>query len=54
MLTNYQPKEITPVLDLRALINEWQENLSLRVDAQELSADTAIGYGRGAMKFITG
>jgi site-specific recombinase XerD len=33
-------------------VNDWQDDLNLRVDAQELKPDTAATYYRGAMKFL--
>jgi site-specific recombinase XerD len=52
MLTISQPEQITKTLNLRALANDWQDNLNLRVDAQEIKPDTAITYMRGVMKFV--
>ncbi len=54
MSTHLQPKPttITKPTNLRALVNEWQDNLNLRVDAQEIKQDTAVSYVRGVMKFI--
>lgn len=37
--------------DLESYIESWQDALQLRVQAQELSPDTAITYKRGVMKF---
>lgn len=52
-ITPDQPGETGVPRELTALISEWQYELSQRVDAQELSADTAKGYERGATKFLT-
>ena len=52
MLQNYQPEPIAPIPDLRALVYDWQDHLSLLVDAQEIKQDTATTYARGVMKFI--
>jgi len=54
MLIQSHPKntQITKVPSLRTLVNAWQDNLKLRVDAQEIKADTASTYTRGVMKFI--
>lgn len=38
--------------ELIDLIQPWQDALTLRVQAQELSSDTAVIYRRGAIKFI--
>jgi len=40
------------LLDPRDLVPVWIAHLELRVKAQEISADTVVGYRRGAMKFI--
>ena len=53
MLANYDPKPITRAPNLSALVNDWQDNLNLRVDAQEIKQDTAITYHRGVLKFVT-
>ncbi len=53
MLIQSKPKAITKAPNLRAMFNEWQDNLNLRVDAQEIKQDTANTYARGVMKFIT-
>jgi site-specific recombinase XerD len=37
---------------LNAFVSDWQDNLQQRVEAQEISADTATGYSRGVMKFL--
>jgi len=52
MLANYGPKQIITAPNFRALVNDWEDNLNLRVDAQEIKADTAITYKRGVTKFI--
>jgi len=54
MTTHLQPKPttITKAPNLGALVNEWEDNLNLRVDAQEIKQDTAVSYVRGVMKFI--
>lgn len=52
MLANYDPKPIMPAPNLRALVSDWQDNLNLRVAAQELKQDTAITYQRGVLKFV--
>ena len=54
MSNHLQPKQttITKPPNLRALFNEWQDNLNLRVEAQEIKQDTAVSYVRGVMKFI--
>ena len=52
MLTNYQHQPITPAPNWRALVNDWEDNLNLRVDALEMKQDTAITYKRGVLKFI--
>ena len=52
MLIQSKPKAITKAPNLRAVFNEWQDNLNLRVDAQEIKQDTANTYARGVMKFI--
>ena len=38
--------------DMPAFVLEWQNVLKKRVEAQEISADTATGYKRGVMKFL--
>lgn len=54
MSTQLQPKPttITKAPNFRALVNEWQDNLNLRVEAQEIKQDTAVSYVRGVTKFI--
>jgi integrase/recombinase XerD len=55
-ITVYEPGEITPAnmpLDLASLLAEWDMSLEQRVQAQEISPDTAQGYHRGAEKFLT-
>lgn len=54
MSTHFQNKNksITKAPNLRAFFTEWQDNLNLRVEAQEIKPDTAITYTRGALKFI--
>src|SRR5688572_15982402 len=52
-LTRYDPQAITAPHDLPALVPEWEHTLQQRVDAQEISADTATGYKRGVMKFLS-
>jgi site-specific recombinase XerD len=43
---------LAPV-DLTSFVADWDDNLQERVEAQEISADTATGYKRGVMKFLT-
>lgn len=43
---------ITQTLDIRAMLDQWKDNLALRVRAGEISSDTAIGYERGARKLF--
>lgn len=38
---------------LARLAATWHDSLALRVQAQELKADTALTYGRGVTKFLT-
>jgi len=52
MLVKLNSKQIAASPNLRALVDDWQENLNLRVEAQEIKSDTAITYTRGVMKFI--
>jgi integrase/recombinase XerC len=55
-ITPYDPQAITPTLSARRLLDlfaDWLNDLQQRVDAQEISQDTAVGYKRGASKFIT-
>lgn len=54
-ITIYDPQEtaITAPLNLTAMLPEWERELDSRVAAQEISADTAGGYKRGASKFLT-
>lgn len=54
-LTRYEPTNtaITAPRDVIALIPQWEHSLQQRVDAQEISADTATGYKRGVMKFLS-
>lgn len=53
-LTTYNPQSdaLTVTIDYLAFVPGWLAELSARVDAQELSADTATGYKRGALKFL--
>ena len=53
-LTRYDPKNTALMvpIDLTAFISEWLNNLQQRVDAQEISADTATAYRRGCDKFL--
>lgn len=53
-LNRYDPQGTamrTP-FDMPAFVLEWQNILKKRVEAQEISADTATGYKRGVMKFL--
>jgi site-specific recombinase XerD len=53
-LNQYDPQGTamrTP-FDMGAFVLEWQNALQQRVEAQEISADTATGYKRGVMKFL--
>jgi integrase/recombinase XerD len=55
-ITPYNPAQIAPALDtarLLAALPDWIADLSQRVEAQEISQDTANGYRRGASKFLT-
>src|SRR5262245_32655025 len=54
MLTRFPDtnSQINPALNLRALVNVWEDDHNLRVDAQELKPDAATTYHRGIMKFI--
>jgi integrase/recombinase XerD len=55
-LTQYDPQQIAQTMTaerLQALMPEWIADLAQRVDAQEISQDTANGYRRGASKFFT-
>ncbi len=44
---------ISKTTNLQGLIAAWKSNLNLRVNANEITQDTASAYGRGATKFIT-
>src|ERR1700690_639161 len=46
------PSKQISLLDPRDLLTVWISHLQLRVKAQELSADTANGYQRGAERFL--
>src|SRR5687767_571663 len=55
-ITTYNPQQIAPSMTaerLQALMSSWIADLSQRVDAQEISQDTANGYRRGAGKFFS-
>jgi integrase/recombinase XerD len=55
MITPYNPGSITPAMNataLRTFLADWKDDLQQRVDAQEISSDTATGYRRGAERFI--
>jgi integrase/recombinase XerD len=53
-LTTYTPEStsLTARLDLTATLPGWLADLQERVNAQEISTDTAAGYRRGATKFL--
>jgi hypothetical protein len=55
LLITYTPQNtaITAAIDLSAFVPEWKINLEQRVEAQEISHDTAIGYRRGVTKFLS-
>lgn len=44
---------IAQTVDLQGLVTAWKENLTLRVQADEIKQDTATSYTRGAVKFMT-
>ena len=44
---------IQPVMNLASFIPEWLHDLEKRVDAQEISQDTADGYERGVLRFMS-
>ena len=48
-----QQTAMTAPLDWPSFVPEWQNALQRRVEAQEISADTATGYQRGVMKFMS-
>jgi integrase/recombinase XerC len=50
--TSPSNSQITQVINWHSLVNDWQDNLNLRVDAQEIKQDTGETYYRGVMKFI--
>jgi site-specific recombinase XerD len=54
MLANIQqPHDLAvSTASLLELVNDWKENLDLRVRAGELKQDTATTYKRGVLKFI--
>jgi integrase/recombinase XerC len=50
--TPYKPQTLTETDTLATLLQDWLDNLAQRVEAQEISADTAAGYDRGVTKFL--
>lgn len=50
---NPQSAAMAVTFDFGEHVAAWLHDLQQRVDAQELSADTATGYRRGVMKFTT-
>ena len=53
MLTVNQPHFLAQSSDISELVNTWRAALNLRVEAGEMSKNTALAYGRGAAKFMT-
>jgi integrase/recombinase XerD len=49
---NLQHTSLSTPIDLQSFVAEWEANLEERVEAQEISADTAAGYRRGVAKFL--
>lgn len=54
-LTRYNPENtaLTAPIDLQSFVLNWEDNLQQRVEAQEISSDTATGYRRGVVKFFS-
>lgn len=52
-ITPYTSREVIQADTLTTLLQDWLDYLRERVEAQELAADTAAGYDRGATKFLT-
>ena len=55
-LTQYEPQQLTQSLTaagLQSLLPDWAADLQQRVNAQEISPDTANGYQRGATRFFS-
>jgi integrase/recombinase XerD len=54
-LISYSPADVTHLSAerLKAMLPDWLHDLQQRVEAQEISIDTATGYRRGVIKFFS-